>query len=374
MNQYNCHSEELLLFSLPPSETSLQSREWIEYRPVNQISGSTVLDFNIAAQSSIDLKNSLLNVKLQLTEGDGTPLSEEVVAGLVNLPLQSIFRQVDVTFKKAQVSHTRTNYPYKAYIDIILKTNQSTQQSLLTSQLFYKDEGPETNDAKEGPNGGLFNRYVATSGGKIVDLEGPLFVDLFQQSRLLVNGVSIGIKLWPSHDAFRLITNSLNPDQKLQIIDVRFKLCVQRLNRGALVAHEKLLHAQPAMYPYLRSDIKTTSIAAGQYGYSVDDLFQGLVPNKLIVGLVSSVAYTGDYGKNPFYFQPYDCSSLGLYIDGQSYPSQPLQPNYEADQFKDCYRTLTHFRNDIDVSREDYKEGYCLYVLDVDTYYSFGTK
>ena len=51
------------------------------------------------------------------------------------------------------------------------------------------------------------------------------------------------------------------------------------------------------MYPYLRSEIKTTSIAMGQYGLSVDDLFQGLVPNKLIVGLVSSAAYTGDYGK-----------------------------------------------------------------------------
>ena len=97
------------------------------------------------------------------------------------------------------------------------------------------------------------------------------------------------------------------------------------------------------MYPYLRSEIKTTSIATVQYGLSVDDFFQGLVPNKLIVRLVSSAAYTRDYGKNPFYFQPYDCSSLGLYIDGQSYPSQPSQPNYEADQFVDCYRTPTHF-------------------------------
>ena len=109
------------------------------------------------------------------------------------------------------------------------------------------------------------------------------------------------------------------------------------------MAHEKLLHEQPAMYPYLRSEIKTTSIATGQYGLSVDDLFQGLVPNKMIVGLVSSAAYTGDYDKNPFFLQHYDCNSLGLYIDGQSYPSQPLQPNYEADQFVDCYRTLTHF-------------------------------
>ena len=100
MNQDNYHREELLLFTLPPSETSLESREWIEYRPVNQIIGSTVLDFNNAAQSSayIDFKNSLLNVKLQLTQGGVTPLPDGAVAGLVNLPLQTISRQVDVIF------------------------------------------------------------------------------------------------------------------------------------------------------------------------------------------------------------------------------------------------------------------------------------
>ena len=97
-------------------------------------------------------------------------------------------------------------------------------------------------------------------------------------------------------------------------VDVRFKLCVQRLNGGVLVAHEKLFQEQPATYPYLRSEIKTTSIAPGQYGFSVDDIFQGLVPNKLIVGLVSSAAYTGDYS-SPLYFHPYDCSLVGLYID-----------------------------------------------------------
>ena len=136
------------------------------------------------------------------------------VVGLVNLPLQTIFRQVDVTFQQTQVSHTGTNYPYKAYIDTILKTNLSTQENLLTSQLFYKDKGPDTNDAKTGSNRGLFERAVVAIGGRIVDLEGPLFLDLFEQSRLLVNGVSIGIKLWPSQDAFRLITDSLTPNQK----------------------------------------------------------------------------------------------------------------------------------------------------------------
>ena len=90
-----------------------------------------------------------------------------------------------------------------------------------------------------------------------------------------MNGVSIGIKLWPSLDAFRLILDSLNADQKVQIVDIRFNLCVQRLNGGVLVAHEKLFHKQTATNPYLRSEIKTAAIAPGQYGFSVDDFFQG---------------------------------------------------------------------------------------------------
>ena len=63
------------------------------------------------------------------------------------------------------------NYPYKAYIDTMLKTNESVQKAELTSQLFYKDVGPETDDVKSGPNSGLFNRYLATKGGKVVVLE-----------------------------------------------------------------------------------------------------------------------------------------------------------------------------------------------------------
>ena len=68
------------------------------------------------------------------------------------------------------------------------------------------------------------------------------------------------------------------------------------------------------------------------------------------------------------------CSSVGFYVDGQSYPSQPLRPNYEADQYVDCYRTLTCLGKDINVKRNDYIRGYCLCVLEIDPYYSFNIK
>ena len=372
----DCHQAQLNLFTKTPSDKSLKSKEWIEYKPTNQINDTSAINFSITAQSSayVDLKSSVLNVKLRLTNGDGTPMNEAIVAGLVISPLHSIFRQVDVTFQQTPLSHSGNNYPFKAYIDTILKTNENVQKGELTSQLFYKDVGPDTDDAKSGPNSGLFNRSLATEGGKVVDLEGSLLIDVFQQPKLLLNGVSIGIKLWPSLDSFRLVTDTPKADLKVQIVDASFRLCVQRIDGGLMIAHEKMIKIEPAIYPYLKSDIKTTSLASGQYSFSVDDVFQGLVPCKLIVGLVSSAAYMGDYRKNPFYFRDYDCSLVGFYVDGQSYPSQPLRSNYEANQYIDSYRTLTTFRKDVNIDRYDFTEGYCLYVLEVDPYYSFNTK
>ena len=53
-----------------------------------------------------------------------------------------------------------------------------------------------------------------------------------------------------------------------------------------------------------------------------------LVPCQLIVGLVASATYMGDYGTSPYYFGDYNCSSVIFYVDGQSDPSQPLREVY----------------------------------------------
>ena len=206
-------------------------------------------------------------------------------------------------------------------------------------------------------------------------MEGPLHLDLFQQPKLLINGVALGIRLHHARNPFRILSNKKdNPDFKVRIVDATFKVCVQKLNSAIYLAQEKLIQESPAIYPYLRSEIKTTAIAAGQYSYSVDNIFQDTIPAKLIVGLVSSSACSGDYSKNPFKFKHFDCNHVGFYIDGQSIPTQPLHPNYAGDQYVDSYRTLAIYRSDITVSQTDYKQGYCLYALDIDPHQTFNTK
>jgi hypothetical protein len=125
------HQEELSLFFTPPADTSLQSRECITYRPINQVTIGSALEFNIPGHTSayLDLKRSVLNLKLQIVKGDGSAVDPDEVVGPINLPLHTVFSQVDVSLKQTHLSHTGINYPYKAYIDTILQSNENTQKN-----------------------------------------------------------------------------------------------------------------------------------------------------------------------------------------------------------------------------------------------------
>lgn len=47
-----------------------------------------------------------------------------------------------------------------------------------------------------GGNFGLFQRAKMSEDSVFVDLEGPIYMDICQQDRFLINGVQVAIKLW----------------------------------------------------------------------------------------------------------------------------------------------------------------------------------
>lgn len=367
------HEDELDLFTPPPSNTAIERREWIEYRPTNQITADAPLDFVIAPQSAcyMDLKRSSLKVKLRIVDSDNRPITKKNYVGLVNLPLQTLFSEVECSLQQTAVAHMGSNYAYKAYLDTILETSREDNVRS-DSQMFVKDRSGYIDDPEA--NTGQYMRSKITNGGRIAELEGPLHLDLFRQNRLMLNGIGLSLKLWPSKNSFRLLTKEELPGYKVQILDASFKLCLQKPNAGVLMAHSKLLSNSTAMYPFVSSHFKTSSISKGEYSFIENNLFQGDVPSQLIIALVSSEAFSGSYKKSPYNFQGYDCNFLALYVDGQSYPSQPLQPDFKGKNYVDAYRTLSTFREDVDININDFGAGYAIYVLNIDDRLDFNVK
>ena len=70
----DCHRDQLDIFVEAPRGASLKLKEWIEYKPTNQFNDTFTINLTITAQWSayVDLKSCVLNVKLWLTNGDGT--------------------------------------------------------------------------------------------------------------------------------------------------------------------------------------------------------------------------------------------------------------------------------------------------------------
>ncbi len=144
MEREETHDEELSVFEPASTDTSLQSREWMEFRPVNQTTEGPLWNSNIAAQPTtyIDLKRSLLNVKLRITNADNSPIEDSLIVALVNLPLHTLFSQIDVSFQQTPFGHTGEELRLQSvHRDDSEKRNESIQKTSLTGQLFFKRHG-----------------------------------------------------------------------------------------------------------------------------------------------------------------------------------------------------------------------------------------
>jgi hypothetical protein len=77
----------------------------------------------------VDLKRSNLYVKTKIAKGDGSKLETMDYVGPVNLFLQSMFYQVEVTMQGKYVTSTTNHYPYKAMIQTLLSYSNEAKTS-----------------------------------------------------------------------------------------------------------------------------------------------------------------------------------------------------------------------------------------------------
>ena len=88
-----CTKSELDLFSVPPTQTSMESGNWIEYHPLTAVADGSPIEFEIggSGEDYIDFGNSMLYVQAKITQPDGNDLGAAANTGPVNLFLHSLF-------------------------------------------------------------------------------------------------------------------------------------------------------------------------------------------------------------------------------------------------------------------------------------------
>ena len=89
-----CFKSELDLFSVPMTQTSIESGSYVEYNPISSISDGTPVEFVISGtgQEYIDLANTQLYVKVDILKGDNARIDDKSEVAPVNLLLHSLLR------------------------------------------------------------------------------------------------------------------------------------------------------------------------------------------------------------------------------------------------------------------------------------------
>ena len=158
---------------------------------------------------------------------------DAAVAGApINHTLHSLFSQIDVSLNDVNVSSATTTYPYRAYIETHLDYGiDAKKPRLQAARYFFDDNMTVSNpipDSSSARNTVLKRRHGICTATPTFDMIGPLHVDVLNQSKYMLDGVTMKVRMTHSKDSFVLMAKSDVTDSfKVDILSA--KLFVRKL-------------------------------------------------------------------------------------------------------------------------------------------------
>ena len=254
------------IFSIPPTQTSIESGGYVEYFPLAVLDQATNIEFNILNKNGaeyLDLSNTFISIRAKIVRSDGKSLDDTDACAPVNNWVHSLFSQVDISLNGTMVTASENTYPYKAYLEKLLTYDSGAKQSQLSAGMFYKDTAHKMDELSG--NDGMKKRQKRAANSNEIDMIGRLHCDIMNMNRYILNGVDVKLRLIKSKDAFNIFVPSVSQAQYKTII-THISIFVRKctLNPSALLAHSRILNGNTtAKYPLKRVSVKPYSIPVG---------------------------------------------------------------------------------------------------------------
>ena len=368
------------LFAVPPVQTSVQGGLWTEYHPIATIGETGPIEFVIkgAGDDYIDLANSFIHVQAKVLRSDGTALkdSDDMLVAPENLFIQTMFSEIDVNVNGTLITASTGTYGYRAYLESILTYGKDYKQTQLGNSMYYEGDGNQFSISSNNTDKGLQKRRERIKRSKLIDMTGRLHIDIFSQERFLVNNVDLRLRFVRAKNNFALLASAPMQGDNIEAYKIKIEhmsLYIRKvtLNPAVVLGHARALQEAPAKYPIRRSVPKVFSCSAGLMNVVQDNLFLNQRPNRLVVAMVESKAFNGDYTKSAFEFKHFHTKSMALYIDGHQIPSKPYTPDFEKKRWARSYLSLFTGTGmawkDIGntISYDEYDKGFAIWCFDL---------
>lgn len=386
-NSCECVKSELDLFSVPPTQTSIEESHYEKFYPVTSLSAHGPIEFQLTSsdQDYLDLQNSFLYLKFRILSDNNqiieppvdnvTPPSDKSFVLPINYFFATQFKSVEVLLSSTPVSSIDTMYAYRAYIETLLSYG-NTQNEQLKCGLFAKDTTEIDIHNKsiadnQCANPGARYRFNETRYSKDVEMWGKIHSEIFCQNKLLINRTDLRVKFHRQNPEFCLMAFIQNARYMVSIDEAILYILHKKISDSVREAHELALVKSPAKYPVRKVEMKFFTRGQGRSDLSEPNLVNGELPRRVVIGIVSSQSFNGSLHHNPLNFKHYNASSIQLRKNGTPLPFEEINVDFNNNLTSRGYLSLFHgtgrLYKDIkmDITPSEYRNGYTLFVFDI---------
>jgi len=318
-----------------------------------------------------------LYVKAQIVKtGDNgglVALLPDEKVSVANLLPHTFFKQVDVEIGGVNTSSQDQMYPYKTYLETLLSyggvksCSDSDTGHLAACSHFFMDKSGEFDDID---GDGNEKRAGLVKNSRIFDFSIPIHADIMQSVRALPPNISVKVTLTRNPDAFTVI-GANETDYRIKLHSL--KLYIRKIECDPVVHKEyhQNIQKNPAMLPFTRSVMKKYLVAQNASNVTLSGVFRDNIPRQIVMMMIKQTRVDGRKNENPFLFEPFRVNYINLKVDGQNFPPNPYQPDFEhgliAREMRALYDNTGIHTSDggFALSREMFMHGYSIFAWDL---------
>ena len=339
--------QEFDIFTVPPTQMSVNDTYDVEYRPLAPVSFDTPIEFQIrssehhyAVPSEMYLQMDIEIGLIKVSDGSDAPTAAYEATKFQVAPnlLSSLFKSVEMVVGGKVFKLQPLMYPYRAMFETCLGYG-------LNAFLTHLKIAGATLTPQERLE---MVKVGADSKPKKLVLIGKLFTDLTHQRKSLLGGSKIDVRLEPNEPNFYTIQlahanyalNDYKPKVKFNsaVLHVNF----QEVTEFLRMAHNQALARGTAKYPLTHVDVRHFTVAKGLNDLVLSNAIQGNLPRRSFVFFVDNAAMNGSRTENPFKFLNCEVKELHMEVDGRSYPTVPHKTDFPGNNYQKAY--LDFFR------------------------------
>lgn len=346
-----CTKSELDFESMPGVQVAIADEYTLTTGPKAALNSHAPLEFEFEASGDdyLDLSQCYLKLGLIIKKEDNTNLNHQNADGTegpdknigpCNLPLHSLFSQVEMVMNDNLVSSSNNTYPYRAYISSILSYGKNVKDTWIETTEGLRQDVPGKSDTAENTALTKFN-VEKWKNSRVLELKGRLHLDMCLQERLIPNGMSVRFRLTRSNQEFFMMSHA--PDQKpfkIEIVEAMMETRRVKLHANEQLRLEKVIANRGAHYPLNHVVTKNFTVSQGTSSIDIESLFTGQIPNKVVLGMVKNSAFNGNYTESPFNFNTFDINFVALNVDGRQVPTKGLHFDFDEGKWLDGYVSL----------------------------------